>query len=187
MNKETKDINKNAQKDQKVTARKTASFANEVNTEDVNYSYYSRVLNQPFDSLIELRAAEAEYYDKLKAKEDKAAQKKADAQLVEEAFKALNTTRRVYKETLLKLTEAYSVDLKKLKETFEADKKEIQDILAQAEETYSKALKAFTDKYPEGYHLTLKDGDFETTISRSNNTVDKSYTIFDIFSSMFGL
>ena len=153
-----------------------------------DYSYYSRVLGEPFDSIEELKEAEAKYFAAQKAKEDKAAAKKADAQLVEEAFKALNTTRRTYKEALLKLTEKYSKDLAKLKETFEADKKDIQDILAQAEDAYSTAIKAFTEKYPEGYHLTLKDGDFETTISsqvnRAGTPVDFS-ALTDIFDFMF--
>ena len=143
--------------------------------EERNYSYYSRVLKKPFDSLRELKDAEATYYTELKVKEDKAATKKADALKVEEAFKALNTTRRVYKETLLKLTEAYSADLVKLKEDFESKRKEIQEILAQAEDTYSKSIKAFTEKYPEGYHLTLKDGDFETTISGSTKVNSNAF------------
>jgi hypothetical protein len=150
---------------------------NNERVEERNYSYYSKVLKKPFDSLRELKEAEAAYYTELKAKGDKAATKKADAQKVEEAFKVLNTTRRTYKEALLKLTENYSKDLMKLKETFEADKKEIQDILAQAEDVYSKSIKAFTEKYPEGYHLTLKDGDFETTISGS--TTKANSTAFD--------
>lgn len=154
-----------------------------------DYSYYSRVLKKPFDSIGELKKAEAVYYAELKAKEDKAAAKKADAQKVEEAFKALNTTRRVYKESLIKLTEKYSDDLKKLKETFEADKKELTDILAQAEESYSVALKTFTERYPEGYHLTLKDGDFETTISGASKVGKASCTNkpFDFFDWFFSL
>lgn len=192
MNKETKDINKNMQKEQKATPKKASfvtAFANEDNTAEVNYGYYSKVLSQPFDSLNELRAAEAAHYEKLKAKEDKAAQKKADAQKVEEAFKVLNTSRKVYKETLLKMTEKYSQDLKALKETFEADKKELTDILAQAEEAYSVALKTFTEKYPEGYHLTLKDGDFETTISGASKVSKESYQNkpFDFFDWFFSL
>lgn len=143
-----------------------------------DYSYYSRVLDKPFDSIEELKNAEAKYFAAQRAKEDKAAAKKADAQKVEEAFKALNATRRDYKEALLKLTENYSADLMKLKETFEADRKELQEILAAAEEAYSVALKAFTGKYPEGYHLTLKDGDFETTISGSTRSSD-SNSAFD--------
>lgn len=184
-----KDFNKNYQNTEtnKKAVNVTAT-ANAPRKDSRDYSYYSRVLEKPFESLGELKEAEAKYFAAQKAKEDKAAAKKADAQLVEEAFKALNTTRRTYKEALLKLTEKYSKDLAKLKETFEADKKDIQDILAQAEDAYSMAIKAFTEKYPEGYHLTLKDGDFETTISsqvnRAGTPVDFS-ALTDIFDFMF--
>lgn len=155
--------------------------------ETVDYGFYSKVLKEPFDSLIALRKAEDAYYAKLKAKEDKAAEKKADAQKVEEAFKALNAARKVYKEGLVKLTEKYSIDLKELENTYKANKKELQDLLSKAEVVYSEALKAFTTKYPEGYHLTLKDGDFETTISGSSSTstknadTDRVFNFFDWF------
>lgn len=157
---------------------------NKKSTQD--FMYYSKVLKEPFGSITELKEAEEAYYAKLKAKEDKAAQKKADAAKVEEAFKGLNTTRRAYKESLVKLADKYSKDLVKLKETFEADKAELQDILAAAEEAYAAAIKSFTERYPEGYHLTLKDGDFETTISSQTKTNKEDNTVADIFSMLFG-
>jgi chromosome segregation ATPase len=144
------------------------------------------VLKEPFDSIEELKEAEEAYYAKLKAKEDKVAQKKADAALVEEAFRSLNNTRKLYKESLAKLAERYSKDIVKLKETFEADKAELQDVMATAENAYAAAIKAFTEKYPEGYHLTLKDGDFETTISSQTKTNKEDSTVADIFSMLFG-
>jgi chromosome segregation ATPase len=165
------------------------NFEKHVNANKVEraYSYYSNVLKEPFDSIEQLKEAEATYYAKLKAKEDKAAQKKADATKVEDAFNELNTARKLYKESLIKLTEEYSNDLKELKTAFETHKSEIQDDLAAAETAYSTALKEFTDKYPEGYHLTLKDGDFETTIS-SNRTksTDMLNSGFDLFDWIFG-
>lgn len=130
-----------------------------------DYMYYSKILKEPFSSVEELKEAEEAYYAKLKAKEDKAAQKKADAKTVEEAFVALNAARKAYKEDLTALANDYSESLHSIKRAFEAAQAEIKARLATAEEAYSAALKAFTEKYPEGYHLTLKDGDFETTIS----------------------
>lgn len=141
-----------------------------------NYSYYSRVLEKPFDSLAELAKAEAAHYDKLKAKEDAAAQKKADAKKVEDAFKALNAARKAYKINLLALTERYSKDLQEMKAAFEQNKHDEQRALSDAESAYSAALKEFTDKHPEGYHLTLKDGDFETTISGGNVNCGNTYS-----------
>jgi chromosome segregation ATPase len=159
---------------------------------DIGYGYYSKVLNKPFDSIEELKTAEAGYYNKLKFKEDAAAQKKADAQKVEDAFKALNAARKEYKEKLTQLTEEYAEALENLKKAFELGKKDIHEALATAEENYSKALKEFTAKY-ENYHMTLKDGDFETTISGSTNSTKtnketpKAKDIFDIFNAMFNL
>ena len=164
---------------------------NNVRKEERDYIYYSKLLKEPFETIGELKEAEAAYYAKLKAKEDAAAQKKADALKVEDAFKALNTARKSYKEDLTALTTEYSENLKKLKELFEKERAAIQDELAKAEEAYSTALKGFTNKYPEGYHLTLKDGDFETTISSNvtnsaNNKSDINHSLIaDIFDHMF--
>lgn len=162
------------------------------NIEKNSYSYYSRVLEKPFDTLEELAAAEAAHYEKLKAKEGAAAQKKADAQTVEKAFKNLNIARKEYKDNLTQLTTEYSESLENLKKAFELGKKDIANKLANAETTFDEALKAFQAKYPEGYHLTLKDGDFETTISsQSTNDTVKTSTDFpkladSIFSMLFG-
>jgi chromosome segregation ATPase len=155
-----------------------------------DYGFYSRVLNQPFDSLEELKAAEAKHYEAIKAKEDKAAQKKADALRVEDAFKALNIERKKYKEDLTQLTKEYSESLENLKKAYELGKKDIHSKLADAETAYAKALKEFTEKYPEGYHLTLKDGDFETTItSQSTNDTYKTgidtARLADIINTLF--
>lgn len=161
--------------------------------ETLDYGFYSNVLKKPFERLDDLKKAEYAYYEEQKAKEDKAAQKKADAQKVEEAFKALNAARKTYKEELGQLTEEYSAALTELKETFDFGKQDIHDKLAAAEDNYSKTLKEFTDKY-EQYHFTIRDGDFETTISGSSNTSkvttdsNKStdpYT--DLFKLLFGL
>lgn len=163
---------------------------------DAEYGYYSRVLNKPFDFIEELREAEAAYRAELKAKEDKVAQKKADAQKVEDAFKALNQARKDYKEKLTQLTEEYSKALADLKKAFETGKTDIHAQLAAAEDAYKAALKEFTSKY-DSYHFTMKDGDFETTISGSskvNKNVEKSevkdpsqVSLFNIFDLFFGL
>lgn len=155
------------------------------------YGFYSRILNKPFDSVRELQEAEATHFAEIKAKEDKAAAKKADAQKVEDAFKALNAARKVYKDNLFALTERYSKDLQEMKAAFEQNKHDEQRVLAEAEENYSKALKEFTAKY-DTYHLSLKDGDFETTISGSKTQdvkkVDPNQVnLFNIFDLFFGL
>lgn len=162
---------------------------NNVNKEaKLGYSFYSRLLGKPFDTVEELAAAELEYYDKLRAKDEKAAAKKADAQKVEDAFKALNAARRDYKEKLNQLTEEFSAALTDLKKAYELGKSDLHNQLATAEQNYKDAIKAFGEKYPEGYHMTLKDGDFETTISSKSikNAFDNS-NLADIFSLLFNI
>ena len=149
-----------------------------------DYMFFSRELQEPFESLEALKEAEEAHFAKLKAKEDKAATKKADALKVEDAFKALNSARKVYKETITEAVKSYQEKLVQLKSSFEADKTEALSQLSAAEEAYSKALKNFTDKYPEGFHLTLKDGDFETTIHSSRTTrsvSDRNFFPTDLF------
>lgn len=159
------------------------------NVNKLGYAFYSRLLNEAFDSVEDLVAAEEAYKAKQKAKEDKAAAKKADAKKVENAFKAMNSARKQYKQSLLELTEKYAADLKAVKEAFENDKTKVSKMLADSEAAYASTLKDFTEKYPEGFHLTLKDGDFETTIS--SNTMNKKslkhqdVDMFDLFYSIF--
>jgi len=137
-----------------------------------------------------LTAAEDAHFANIKAKEAAAAQKKNDAKKVEDAFKALNAARKDYKEKLTQLTTEYAEALDRLKKAFELGTKDIQRVLTTAEDAYKAALKEFTDAHPEGYHVTLRDGDFETTISGSSTvskkpTVPKTSDIFDIFDWMF--
>lgn len=156
---------------------------NDTRKTNVEYGYFSKLLKEPFDSIEELQEAEEAYYAKQKAKEDAAAQKKADAQKVDEAFKALNVARKIYKEDLTQLTKEYAESLDNLKKAFELGKKDIHDTLAEAEEAYEAALKEFTEKY-DHYHLTLKDGDFETTIEKQtseNVAPKKAIDLFDLF------
>ena len=130
----------------------------------INYGFYSKVLQKPFDSLSELAAAEAAYLAEQTAKEEAAAQKKTDAKKVEDAFKALNTARKEYKEKLSQLTTEYSEELERLKKAYELGRTDLKNALIEADNTYTIALREFTEKYKQ-YHLTLKDGDAETTIS----------------------
>ena len=138
----------------------------EASAETNTYSYYSKVLKKPFDSLEELRKAEDEHQAALTAKETKAAQKKLDAK----------------KESLKKVTDEYRESLETLKKSFDAARTDVKNDLAKAEKAYSTALKEFTEKYSEGFHLTLKDGDVETVItSTTSDTTDKPVKTYDLF------
>ena len=154
------------------------------------YAYYSRVLEEAFDTVEELAEAEEAHYAKLAAKEAKIAEKRSDAAEVEKAFKALNAARKAYKENLVTLNKMYKESLVRLKTTFEDDLEVERKNLAATEEAYAAALKAFSDKYPEGYHITLKDGDFETTISQEtsrSNKSDSTWTDEDVLEKLFSL
>ena len=173
--------------------KKNVTIEKDNTKEAPSYSYYSRVLQKPFDSLNELASAEATYYENLKQKENKAAQKKADAKIVEDAFKHLNATRKSYKENLSQLTQEYSEALEDLKKAYEAGKSDFQNQLATAEQNYKDAIKNFSAKYPEGYHMTIKDGDFETTISsQTTKSMDTDKVsadakkVAEIFNMLFG-
>lgn len=147
----------------------------------LTYSFYSNILQKPFETVEVLREAEAVYFEAQRAKEAKAASKKSDATKVEDAFKALNAARKSYKDELVAITANYAESLKKLKAAFENDKAVVHNKLAKAEAVYETALREFNAKYPEGYHLTLKDGDFETTIhSTRNGDLTKAADLFDL-------
>lgn len=151
-----------------------------------DYCYYSKVLNKPFDSIDALRAAEAAELEKQEAKAKAAADKKNDASAVEQAYKDLNAAKKRFKEDLKQINARYANDLKKLQMQYDEDRKGVDTALANAEATYQEALKAFTEKYPEGFHITLKDGDYETTIAnKTKSTIDNSAsaykTMFDLF------
>lgn len=150
-----------------------------------DYCYYSNLLQKPFATVEELKKAEAEHYAELKAKEDKAAAKKQDALKVECALKELNAARKVFKEDIEEAQSTYHKSLKAVKDDFEKTKAEIYARLSEKEKAYSEALKAFTDKHPEGYHLTLKDGDFETTIDVSTSSKNSFSPFNDLFDLLF--
>ena len=144
--------------DGKVTAHETSVNTKNKNTcekETINYGFYSKVLQKPFDSLSELKAAEAAYQAEQKAKEDAAAKKKADATKVEDAFKALNAARKTYKEDLTQLTKEYAEALDNIKKAFELGKKDIHNKLAEAETAFDKAQKDFTDKQNIAYQTAV--------------------------------
>ena len=163
-----------------------------VEKDNLDYGFYSNVLKKPFERLEDLKKAESVYFEEQKVKEDKAAQKRAEAKTVEDAFKALNAARREYKEKLSQLTTEYSEALTDLKKAYELGKKDLHETLAKAEESFDATHKEFVAAHPEGYHLTLRDGDFETTISGSTktNTTKESNTdnkVFNLFELLFGL
>lgn len=132
-----------------------------------NYSYYSNVLQKPFDTLDKLSAAEKAYFDDKKKKEDAAAEKKSDAKIVEECYKNLNTAKAKYN---VDVDDAAKECAKIIADARLACNEKItkaEELVNIAETAYTEAIKEFTAKHPEGYHVTLRDGDHVTTISHT--------------------
>ena len=131
--------------------------------------------NKKFDSVEELEKAEAEVKTALVKKEEAAALRKAEAAKVEDAFKARNEARRVYNAKALELRKAYNEALKKARDEFEAGLEDSTKELKAKESEYDAALSEFIKKHPEGYHLTLKDGDNVSTFSGNGNPLSASF------------
>lgn len=137
--------------------------------------FYSEVTKKLYESEEELKAAEKTVADENAKKAEVAKAKKADALKVEEAFKANNTAKREYNAKVLAARKMYNEAVTAAKKAFDeavTDANEAKDI---AEKHYDKMLKEFTDKHPEGYHLTLKDGDNVVTISSNTNVLNDSF------------
>lgn len=121
--------------------------------------FYSEVLNKVFDTEADLTTAEQEYEAAVAAKKEAAATKKEEASKVEAAYQARNAAKRKYSADVVELRKQYNADLIALRTQFENNANNLKKDVDNAEKAYEDALKAFVDKYPEGYHMTLKDGD----------------------------
>lgn len=149
--------------------------------------FFSEELNKVFDTEQELKDAEAAKAAEVAKKAELAQKKREDAKEVEDSFKALNAARREYKTNIDDWSKRYTAEIEQLRKKFTEERKKIHTKLSEAEEAYAKALKDFTSKH-ETYHLSLKDGDFETTISNKCSAfsfADNFDTLMDLFKFVF--
>ena len=136
--------------------------------------FYSELLDKMFETEMDLVAAE-EVAKKEEAKKKKASEtKKAEAKKVEDAFKNFNAAKKIYNENIINLKKQYNEDLNVIRENLhnlktkhEADVAAEAKLREDAEAAYKAVLDEFIKKHPEGYHMTLKDGDHVITISSS--------------------
>ena len=132
--------------------------------------YYSDTLDKIFETEKELKDAEkADAEEKAKKEAAKLVVKKESSE-VEDAFKARNAARKAYNEKLVEARKTYNAALRKAKDEFEADLKESTEALEKAEADYDNKLKAFQKAHPEGFRLSLKDGD--NVVTYTSNPVD---------------
>lgn len=152
--------------------------------------YYSEILNKNFDSVEDLEKAEAEHKAEQAKKEEAKALVKKESSEVEDAFKVRNAARKDYNVKLVEARKAYNEALRKAKDEFEASLKESTEALEKAEADYDTRLKAFQKAHPEGYHITLKDGDNVVTYTSNPSeyqirSIDKEFDdMLDLFSNM---
>ena len=141
--------------------------------------YYSEKLDQLFETKELLEEAEKKHDAEEAKKEEARLVVKKESAEVTEAFKTRNAARRAYNEQIVKARKAYSEALRAAKEAFEADIKEASDSLEKAEEDFDTKLSAFQKAHPEGYHLTLKDGDNVVTFTSVGDLVKSINAEFD--------
>jgi hypothetical protein len=143
--------------------------------------FYSEKLNKLFDTETELVAAEKAVAKVEAEKEAAAKQKKAEAQVVEDAFKARNAARREYNAKVVEAKRVYNTAVMEAKKAFDAAVAEATKTKDEAEKAYDAALKEFTAKH-KSYHMTLKDGDNVITISNASEqyfeNMSKEYNEF---------
>lgn len=167
-----------------------AEGSNQASGKARDYGYYSKVLSKPFDTLEELCEAEQEFLAIEEAKRQAAEARKNKAAVVEKAFKELNAAKLVYNEEVTALYSELAKNIEAAKVAYNEGIKKSNEKLDTAQVTYNEALNKFIEEHPEGYHLTLKDGDNVVTI-RSNNaaeaTIGEDFTkkFFDSFYKFF--
>jgi len=146
--------------------------------------------NKKFDSVEDLEKAEQEVKEALAKKEEAKALVKKESSEVEDAFKARNAARKDYNVKLVEARKAYNEAMRKAKDEFEASLKEPTEALEKAEDDYDARLKAFQKTHPEGYHITLKDGDNVVTYTSSQTdypvaSISKEFDdMLDLFSDL---
>lgn len=140
--------------------------------------FYSENLDKLFDTEQELKAAEKVAEDKALKKRKAAEARRAEAKVVEDAFKAANAAKREYNEKFSARSKTYSEELVKLKAAFDEDIAGYRAVLKEAEANYDQELKKFIDAHESGYHLTLVDGD--NTVVLDNNTGVKVNDLFKV-------
>jgi hypothetical protein len=133
------------------------------------YGFYSKKLQKPFDTLEELLKAEEVAELEARAKAEAAAAKKADANKVEEAFKKVNEAKKIMNETIDEASKVYAEEMKTAKDKYIATVDQAEQAYILAEKEYKEKLSEFS-KAHGNFHMTLKDGDVVSTVSRQQSS-----------------
>jgi membrane protein involved in colicin uptake len=141
--------------------------------------FYSDVTKKLYDTEDALIAAEKEVAAEEEKKVKEAKAKKADAKKVEEAFKVNNDAKREFNAKVLAARKMYNESLAAAKKAFDSAVADATNAKEAADEEYDKVLNEFIEKHPEGYHLTLKDGDNVVTYSSQAEQVNSIVNDFN--------
>lgn len=125
--------------------------------EAVDYGYYSKVLNKPFDSITEMRAEEKKYQDAQREKEELANKKRTRAKEVEDAY---NASMEVRKEA---------------KKLIDDAKTKASEMIAEVDKKYEDLKNKFISDYGS-FHMTYTSDNSGTTT-----------TVSDLIDSIFKL
>ena len=133
----------------------------------VSYGYYSKLLNKPFDTVAELKAAEAEFKKAEEEKKQALEAKKAETSVVERAIDAYEEGKVVCNEVI---AEAYK--------EYKAKVEEAEKALATLREEADTKLNAYLEAHPNsGFHYTFRSKDGK--VVRNYNFLNKKYAIMD--------
>lgn len=179
---------RNKKDESKMQHEVAAMEANEkATTASHSYGYFSRLLNKPFDTLEELTAAENTHRKELATKEDLKARRKHDAELVGEAYKAMTSVKASTAKTIADARKQCALEFEEVRKKWSKVIEQADNAAAEAEKTFNEVLKAFQERYPEGYHITLRGSNNETlTIdTRTMNTIDMFNDILNQFFQIF--
>ena len=151
--------------------------------------FYSEKLNKMFDTDKELLLAEEAAFRAEQEKKAQALEKKNEAKVVEDAFKAYNAAKKSFNTVVTARRKKYAEDLAALQAAYEADLEAERKSLDEFAKKYDSALKEFNKKHPEGFHMTLKDGDnvvtFQSTGGRDALSALINDNWFDSFFNLF--
>jgi len=152
--------------------------------------YYSEELKQAFDTEKECLEAEAAAKEAAEAKAKQVQAKKDEAKKIEDLYAAKNAAVRKFNETVVGIRNDYNKAVREARKEYETKLADAVAVKNKAELEYSTAVKDFSKKHPEGYHMTLHDGDNVMTLSGYGNSLlndanDKMDKIFDELTKIF--
>jgi hypothetical protein len=108
--------------------------------------------------------------------------RKADAQKVEVAFRAMNTARKNYNDVEAKAKRDFNKKVLEAKKVYNDAISEEAKKVDEAQANYQTELREFQKNHKD-YHLTLRDPDNDCTQTLISNSFDKDFmdSIFNFF------